>query len=144
MMIDQIKQDMIAALKAGEAVRLSVLRMLVSELNYKKINVQRELVDQDVLEVVGREIKKRKEAIVAYRQGGRDDQAKSEEEELQILQAYMPAQMSESDLRIKISDIRKQNSDLDFSGMMKLVAPMFKGIADGQTVASIVKELVNG
>lgn len=89
MLSDRIKADMVAALKAGEVLRLSVLRLLVSELNYKKIEMQKELTDEDVMGVIFREVKKRKEAVESYTAGGRQEQAEQEQREMEILKEYV-------------------------------------------------------
>lgn len=89
MLFDQIKTDLIDALKKGEALRVSTLRLLLSEVNYKKIDVQRELTDEDVIVVIQKEAKKRREAIESYILGNRPEQAESEKKEQEILQSYL-------------------------------------------------------
>ncbi|OGD00827.1 hypothetical protein A2701_03935, partial [Candidatus Amesbacteria bacterium RIFCSPHIGHO2_01_FULL_47_34] len=101
---------MTAALKAGDAPRLLVLRMLVSEIGYKQIELQRELKDEDVISVIQREAKKRREAIESYREGDREDQALTEEKELEILLGYLPAQMGEGEVREEINKVLERLS----------------------------------
>jgi uncharacterized protein len=140
MLADQIKSETTAAMKAGDPLRLSVLRMIVSELNYKKIDVQRELSDEDVVAVLQKEAKKRREAIEAYSKAGRTDSASQEAQELKIIEAYLPAQMSEDEIRDQIFKIKELEGVTEFGQAMKIVSPMFRGKADGGLVAKIVKE----
>jgi uncharacterized protein YqeY len=141
-LLDQIKSDLPTALKAGDTLRTSVLRMLLSEINYKWIDLQRELTEADIVGVIAKEMKKRREAIDSFTAGGRSEQAASEGKELEILQKYLPAQMTEKEIEIEIEKIIKDNKIGDFGQMMKIVAPQFRGKADGSTVAQIVKKMI--
>lgn len=141
MLSDRIRNDLNAAMRAGGALRVSVLRMVLSALNYKKIELQRELTEADETAVVQNEAKKRREAIESYRAGGRPEQEKQEAQELEILQAYLPKQMTEEEIG---NEIKRLNLPQDFGQAMKMAAPMFKGRADGGLVAKIVKEVVGG
>lgn len=136
-LVDQIRADTVTALKAGEGLRVSVLRMLSSEFNYKKIEVQRELTDVDVISVIQREVKKRQEAIASFTAGGRTEQAEKERQELLILQEYIPKQMSEEEVK---GEIERMNLPKDFVGAMKIASPEFRGKADGKMVAELVKK----
>ena len=137
----RIKVDLTAAMKAGDALRVSVLRMLLSELNYKKIDLGRELTDEDAIGVLQKEAKKRREAIASYTAGRRTEQAESEGRELAILTAYLPQQMSEEEVRAEIhQEMQKVGQPADFGAAMKVFSPMFRGKADGGMVARLVKE----
>ena len=87
---DSIKAEMVAAMKSGDALKVSVLRMLISALGYKQIDVQRDLTDEDVTVVVQNEAKKRREAIESFAKAGRTESVAKEKRELEILQAYLP------------------------------------------------------
>ncbi len=139
---DKIKNDLIAAMKAGDALRVSVLRMLISEMKYKQIDLHRELTDDDVIGAIQKQIKKRKEAIQAFQAGGRQEQAETEAKELEMLQAYLPAQMDEKEIAVEIEKIMMANKFVNFGEAMKVVTPQFKGRAEGGMVAKIVKELM--
>ena len=144
MMADQtlylrLKTDLTAALKAGETLKLSVLRMLVSELGYKQIEVQRDLTDEDVVVVLNKEAKKRREAIESFTKGYRPEQAQKEQQELEILQAYMLKMMGEEEIKAELS---KMDLPKDFGQAMRIAAPVFKGRAEGGMVARIVKEVI--
>jgi len=82
---DRIKAEMVAAMKSGDALKVSVLRMLVSALGYKRIDLQRDLTNEEVILVVQNEAKKRREAIESFEKGGRPEQAAKEKQELEIL-----------------------------------------------------------
>lgn len=140
MLSDTIRADTTLAMKAGDPLRLSVLRMLTSELNYKKIDVQRELTDEDVLSVLGKEVKKRREAIEAYQKAGRNETAAKEAQELTILQTYMPVQMTEEEVRAQLESMTELVGLTEFGQVMRIVSPVFKGKADGSLVARLVKE----
>lgn len=142
MLIDQIKKEQVAAMKASQPLRLSVIRMLQSAIGYKQIELQRELTDADVLAVIGNEAKKRREAIASYQAAHREAQAAQEQQELEILQAYLPIPLSEEEIQ---TELGKMQLPPDFGQAMKMVAPIFKGKADGSLVAKLVKEkLGNG
>ncbi len=137
MLSDQIKSDMTTAMKAGDALRLSVLRMLSSEMNYKLIDLKHELADADVVAVIQKEAKKRREAIEAYQKAGRAESAAKEAEELKILEVYLPKQLTEDEIRAEIGDLSMYT---DFSSAMRVLSSRFKGRADGALVVKIVKE----
>lgn len=143
--VDHIKADVVAAMKSGQPLKLSVLRMLLSALNYKQIELQHDLSEEEVLTVIGNEAKKRREAIASYQVANRSSQAAQEQQELEILQAYLPAQLSEEEVREEIKKLRDEEIKgiTDFGQVMKVVSPLFRGRADGNLVAGIVKELVS-
>ena len=111
--------------------------MLSSELNYKKIELQRELTDADAVMVLQKEAKKRREAIDAYTKASRTDSAAKEAEELKILEVYLPKQLSEEEIRAEIGDL---SIYANFSEAMKVLSSKFRGRADGSLVVKIVKE----
>lgn len=137
---DRIKGDLIPAMKSGQGLRVSVLRMLLSEMNYKQIEVGRELTDEEVTGVVGREVKKRREAVESFKQGGREEQAAGEAQELEILQEYLPKQLSETELAAEIEQALKGIEVKEFGPVMKVISPLFRGKADGALVAKLVRE----
>ncbi len=137
---DRIKTDLVTAMKLGEALKVSVLRMLSSELGYKQIDVHRDLTDEDVTAVVQNEAKKRREAIESFAKAGREESVAKEKQELEILQAYMPKLMSEGEVKAEIS---KMDLPKDFGQAMRIAAPVFKGRADGSLVARLVHEKID-
>ena len=137
---DRIKTDLTVAMKSGEALKVSVLRMLISALGYKQIDVQRDLTDEDVTAVVQNEAKKRREAIDSFEKAGRAESVAKEKQELEILQAYMPKLMSEDEIRVELA---KLDLPKDFGQAMRIASPMFKGKADGSLVARLVNAQIS-
>ncbi|KKU28488.1 MAG: hypothetical protein UX80_C0003G0035 [Candidatus Amesbacteria bacterium GW2011_GWA2_47_11b] len=137
---DRIKADLTVAMKSGDALKVSVLRMLISALGYKQIDVQRDLTDEDVVVVVQNEAKKRREAIESFEKAGRVESATKEKRELEILQAYMPKLMSEEEV---LAELSKMDLPKDFGQAMRVAAPLFKGKADGSLVARLVNEKIS-
>jgi hypothetical protein len=140
--ISRLTEDLNAALKARDQTRVDTLRMLLSELNYKKIELQKDLTEDDVLGVIKKEAKKRREAIESFKMGGRQAQADQEAAELVILEAYLPKQLSAADIKDQILGIGEIKGVTDFGQVMKIVAPKFKGVADGAMVAGVVKDIL--
>jgi uncharacterized protein YqeY len=139
MLEDQIKADLHASTMASSVVCRDTLRMLISELNYKRIEVQRDLTDVDVIAVVQKEVKKRNEAIISWEAANRLDSANKEREELNILQVYLPVQMTEEEIK---SELIKMDLPKDFAQAMKIASPAFRGKAGGKLVAELVKQCV--
>ena len=145
MLKDKIQEDLKQAMLAKDELKLSTVRMLKSALQYHEIQkggAGYEATDDDVIEVIGREIKKRKEAIELYKQGGREDSAASEQKELEILQAYLPEQMSEDEVRKLVRETVEQTgakSIQEIGKVMGALMPKVKGKADGTLVSSLVK-----
>lgn len=144
---DRIKADLTSAMKSGDALKVSVLRMLISALGYKQIDVRaglpagrQDLTDEDVTVVVQNEAKKRREAIESFAKAGREESVAKEKQELEILQVYMPKLMSEEEVKAELS---KMDLPKEFGQAMRIAAPVFKGKADGGVVAKIVKELIS-
>lgn len=139
-LLDTLQNDMKAAMKAGSKERLSALRMLVSAVRYAGID-QGDMTDEKVLSVLAKEAKKRRESIEAYAAAGRTESAESERQELAIIETYLPARMSEDDVRAKAADILKNSSFPNFGAAMGAVMRELKGQADGGVVSKVVKEL---
>ena len=93
-----LQADMKTAMRAKDRERLGTLRMIISTLKNKRIELQRDLTEEDILSVLSTETKKRREAAEAYRKGGREDLAENEDAELAVIAHYLPAQMSEEEV----------------------------------------------
>lgn len=143
---EQIESDFIAAFKAKEEKKKNLLGMVKSALKNKEIELQKPLEEKDVIEVLAKEAKKRKESALAFEQGGRADLAENEKIEAEILSKYLPEQLSEDQTR----EIVKQTiaeigatSPADMGRVMGAVVNKTKGQADGAVVSRIVKEELN-
>ncbi len=145
----KIKEDMVAAMKAKDEVGLRSLRMLVSlftqELTATKRTPQDELTDDEVLGLIKRSLKQRREAAAQFRDGKREDLAAKEEEEAVIFEAYLPAQLDEAAI---MATVQKKMDELDVhdkSGMGKLMGAVMgelKGQADGAIVKEVIEKLL--
>lgn len=143
MLIDKISTNLKEAQLARDDVRVSTLRLLISEIHNLEIQKGGKLSDQDFLVVVGREAKKRKEAAAGFRAGGREETALKEEAELKILEEYLPKQVSNEELtKIVLETINEvgAKSMADMGKVMGAVMAKVTGRADGTTVSNLVKE----
>ena len=137
-LLEQVKDDVKSALKAGEKDRVHALRLIANEL--EKSAKENGADDVDVLQ---RERKRRLEAAEAYRDGGRTDLAEAEEREAEIITSYMPAQLSDDELGAIVGDAVAESgasSPQEMGKVMALVMPKVKGRADGKRVSAAVKE----
>lgn len=145
---EKIQSDLKAAMKAGETEKRDVLRMLDSSIKNAEIEKgKREegLSDEEVIELVSRAIKQRKDSISQYKQGGREDLADKENQEVEYLSGYLPEQLSEDDLRSIISDVISEtgaDSASDMGRVMGAVMGKVKGQADGNLVKKLVEEML--
>ncbi len=144
---DDITKDMTAAMKAGDKLKLSTVRLLVSSIKYKELDLKRELNDDEVRQVVATLLRQRQDSIEQFRKGNRNDLAEKEEKEVEILKRYMPPQLSVEDLR---TIVKKAAAEVGAAGMkdmgklMKAVMPELKGKADGKAINDAVKEVLGG
>jgi uncharacterized protein len=138
--LEQVQHDVKAALKAGDRGRANALRLIANEL-------QKAAKDDggEPVEVLQRERKRRLEAAEAYRDGGREDLATAEEGEAELIQGYLPQQLTEDELRAIVGDAVAQSgasSPKEMGKVMSAVMPQVKGRADGKRVSAVVKELL--
>jgi len=142
---EQISEDIKNALKAGDSFTAGVLRMVVAALQNKSIEKrgkgeEEELTQEEILEILAREAKKRKEAIELYKQGDRQELVDNEEKELAIIEKYLPQQMSKEEVVEIVLAIIEKNKPENFGEAMKLVMAELKGKADGKMVAEVIKD----
>lgn len=139
---DTVKQDVTAAMKAGEKERVTTLRLVLSELQKDEKEGK-----GDELAVLRRERKRRVEAATAFRDGGRDDLAESEEAEAKIIEAYLPAEISDDELKQIVSDAIAETgaeSPKDMGNVMKAAMAKTQGRADGKRVSALVGAALKG
>ena len=144
-MKSRIDEDIKSALKAGDAPTRDVLRMLKSEIKNSEIAAREELDDDSVIGVIAKSVKKRRESVQMYEQGGRQDLADKESREIEILQKYLPEQMSEDEIREKIGAIIGKLESPGMKQMGQVMKDAMKEIGkrgDGSLVSKIVKELL--
>lgn len=137
----RIDEDLKKALKSRDALRLSVLRMLKSEIRYKEIEKRSELSDDEVISVLSSSIKRHKDSIQQFEKAGREDLASKEKTELEVILNYMPEQLTEEELSHIVSEaIKEVNAagPADLGKVMKQVMPEVRGKADGKKVNQLV------
>ena len=142
MLRQQITDQMKEAMKAREAERLSVLRFIWSEIKNREIDAKHELNDEEIIEILRREVKRRTESIEQYKQGGRMDIVEKELSELVIINSFLPQLMSEADVIEIVKRVLPTLQDRDFGHVMRAVMPEVKGKADGALVSAVVKSLL--
>jgi uncharacterized protein YqeY len=145
MLKSQIEQEVKEALKAGEQTRLSVLRLLLAAIKNEEINKNKELTQEEEIAIVSRQVKQRREAAEAYRKGNREDLAQKEEAEIEILNNYLPQQLTEAKVREIVHEVIEALPETDkgnFGKVMGQVMGRVKGKADGNLVAKVVKEML--
>ncbi|MBA4179992.1 MAG: aspartyl-tRNA amidotransferase [Anaerolinea sp.] len=142
---DQIQADLADAMRAKDEVRKSSIRMLIAALKNAQIEARKELDDAAVLAVVQKQVKQRRESIIEFRKGNREDLARQEEAEIAVLGEYLPAQASREEI---VEAARKVIAETGASGprdMGKVMPPLskqFGASADGRTISEVVKELL--
>jgi uncharacterized protein len=142
-LIGRIEDEVKDAMRAHDSDRRDALRLILSSLQGAEKELQRPLSEQEELQVLQRERKKRIEAAEAFRAGGRDEQAESEERELAVLQEFMPEPLSEDDLEEIIDNVIAEvgaTSMGDLGRVMADVMPQVSGRADGSMVSQLVRE----
>lgn len=141
-----IKEAVKVAMKSGDAVTLSTLRLLLAALQNEEIRLRRELVPEEIQRTIATLCKQRTEAIDLYRKGRRDDLAQKEEAELVILKRFLPQPLSEDEvkslIRASIAEASAQGIQ-DLGKVMKLVMPKVSGRSDGKRVNELAKALLS-
>ncbi|PLX41618.1 MAG: glutamyl-tRNA amidotransferase [Deltaproteobacteria bacterium] len=144
-LVEVIKADTIKAMKAKEKLKVDTLRMVTAALQNKKIEKRDELTDDEVISVLMTLSKQRKDSIEQFKKGGRDDLADKESAELVIIQGYLPAQMSEEEVREVVKEVIAATgaaSPGDMGKVMGQVMGRLKGKADGKMINAMVRELL--
>lgn len=143
MLTDKINLNLREAQLARDEIKVSTLRLLLSEIKNAQIAKGENLSDQDIILVIQREVKKRQEAAAGFRQGGREEQAQIEEKERAILQSFLPVQISNEELTKLVEDSINEVGAKTLAEMGKVMGTVMgkvQGRADGGTVSALVKE----
>ena len=145
---ERLTEDVKTAMKAREAgkSRLSVLRMVKASIRNIEIDRKKELNDEDVLDVLAKEVKMRRDSMEDFRKGNRPDLVAALEEEIAILAEYLPAQLSEEEVRALVDQAVSQaqaTTAKDMGKVMAILMPLVKGKADGKLVNTLVRERLN-
>ncbi len=138
----QFQSDMKTAMKAGESVRLGVVRMLISEVKKREIDKKAPLDDGEIQKVVSSFIKQRNDSVDAFVKGGREDLADKERQEIEVLKVYLPAQLSQAEVEaLVVAAIAESGatSPNDIGKVMKVALAKSQGKADGKLVNEIAR-----
>jgi uncharacterized protein YqeY len=140
---ERLQADMKSAMREGDAQRRDTLRMAIAAAQNAAKDKRSPLTDEETLEVIGREVKKRRESVVAYEGAGREDLAAKERAEIDILTPYLPEQLGEDEIRALAREAvaaSGASSPKDMGRVMSQLMPTLKGRADGKIVSAIVTE----
>jgi uncharacterized protein YqeY len=142
---EQFTQDLHAAMRSGDERRKIALRSLITAVKNSEIATGKELDDDGVIGVVGREVRQRKESIEEFRKAGRQDLVEKEQAELEVLSAYMPEQMSREDIEAAVRAVIAETgakSPADKAKVMPVLMNQLRGRADGREINEVVTQLL--
>lgn len=142
-LIESLQDDVKTAMRDGDTLKRDTLRMALASAQNQAKDKRAPLTDQEAIDVLTREVKKRRESIAAYTDAGRDDLAAQEQAEIDVLTPYLPEQLSEDDVRalvVKAVADSGATSARDMGKVMSLLMPAVKGRADGKVVSGLVAQ----
>lgn len=145
-MRERILTDLISAMKSKDKERLAVLRMVKGAMQLEEINIKRELNDDEVIRIISKQIKTRKDSITEFEKGNRNDLIDATNKEIEILNEYMPVQMTEEEISKVIDEVFAEirpESPKDMGKIMGAISPLVKGKADMGLVNKMIKERLN-
>lgn len=141
-----LREDMFKARKDGDTSKADILNMIIAALKNAQINKGEELKEEEEIDVIRKEAKKLNDAFVQYTEGGREDLAKKEKEQFDIVETYLPKLMSSDDIEAVVAQVIEKsgaNSPRDIGMVMGMVMKELKGKADGGEVNTAVVKLLN-
>ncbi|MCG8426071.1 MAG: GatB/YqeY domain-containing protein [Chromatiales bacterium] len=143
MLKQQIQDDMKAAMKAGDKARLATIRLVMAAIKQREVDERIELDDQQVLSVLDKMVKQRRDSIAQYEQAGREDLAAQESAEIEVLQAYLPEALSDDEIAALIAEAVTSTGASGMADMGKVMGqlkPKLQGRADMGAVSALVKQ----
>lgn len=146
MLLDKIKNDLVTSMKNKDTFALNVIRMVKASIQMESINKKRDLTDEEIISVIEKQIKMRKDAIIEFEKGNRNDLVEQNTKEIELLNKYMPEQLSIDEVnKIILEAFQKINptSSKDMGLIMKEVTPKLKGRTDMSMVSSIIRDKLN-
>lgn len=146
MLLDTLNSDLVAAMKSKDKEKLAVLRMLKTALTNERIKLGHDLTPEDEINVLSSQVKQRRESVTEFRKAGREDLAKQNEAEIEVINHYLPKQLSEAEINDLVDQVIKDvnaTSKADFGKVMKTLMPQVKGKVDGSLVKQIVQSKLN-
>ncbi len=144
-MRNQILEDLKSAMKAQDKERLSVIRMVKGAIQMEELNVKHELTDDEVIGIIAKQVKTRKESINEFKKGNREDLIEQTNKEIEILNEYLPEQLSKEELEEIINKVISEVNPTSMADMGKIMGklnPLVKGKADMGEVSKIIKERI--
>jgi len=144
-LLDRIEGAMRDAMRARDSRRTQTLRMAMAAAHNRKIELRRDLTDDEIVEVLGRQVKQRRESIDVYRAAGREDRASDEEAEAAILAEFLPEQLDPTELESLARSVIAEtgaSSPSEMGRVMGRLVPQVRGRADGRVVSDLVKRLL--
>ncbi|MGQ0442617.1 MAG: GatB/YqeY domain-containing protein [Methylophilaceae bacterium] len=138
----QISEDMKVAMRAKETARLGTIRLLLSAIKQREVDERIELLDADVISVIEKMLKQRRDSIVAYESAQRMDLADIEKFEVKVLQSYLPQQLSEDEIKVILEKVLVETSSVgikDMGKVMTAIKPLVAGKADMGKISGLIK-----
>lgn len=145
MSLEKIESDLKVAMKEKNEIKLGTLRMLKAAVKNKEIDKRQPLSDQEILEVIQKQVKQRKDSIAEFQKANRQDLLQKETAEVAVLEQYLPKQLSESELKVIVQNAIQSTgakSKADMGRIMKEVMPQIAGRADGKQVNQLISALL--
>ncbi len=146
MLTTKLRDEMKAAMRSGDKSRLGVIRLVLAAIKQREVDERIELNDDQVLLVLDKMVKQRRESLAQYQQAGRDDLATQEEYEIGVLQDFLPEALSEEEISAMISAAIEQTgaaSIRDMGKVMSIIKPKMQGRADMSAVSAVIKQQLN-
>ena len=143
---EQLNEDMKQAMKAGEKFRLSTIRMVRASIKNQEIELRRPLNDDEVLQVVSRDLKQRRDSLQDFERAGREDLVEQMKGEIEIISQYLPEQLNEEEIKAIVMQTIQEtgaSSKADMGKLMSALMPKVKGRADGKLVNQLVQQVLS-
>lgn len=143
---ERLNDDMKQAMKNQDKFKLSVIRMIRSAIKNVEIDQKKTLDDSEVLEILNREMKQRKDSLQEFEKAGRDDLAETVKKEIEVIAVYMPQQLTEEEIKVIVQQTIQEtgaSSKADMGKLMGALMPKVKGRADGKIVNQLVQQLLS-
>ncbi|WP_239617422.1 GatB/YqeY domain-containing protein [Cohnella mopanensis] len=140
---ERLNEDMKQAMKSGEKFRLQTIRMVRASIKNQEIELRRALDDNELLNIMSRELKQRRDSLQDFEKGGREDLVSNVKAEIEIISEYLPRQLTEEEVKAIVVQTMQEtgaSSKADLGKLMGALMPKVKGIADGKLVNAIVQQ----
>ena len=143
---DQLTNDLKEAMKSGEQVKKETVRALRGAIRNVEIDSRRDLTDEEILDIINKQAKQRRDSIEQYQKANRSDLVEQEQQELAIIEAYLPQQLTDAEIKTRVETAIAELGVSDMRGMgpvMKRLTVELKGRADGKRISQLVRELLS-